>query len=92
MLKPLLRSIDKVIDPSSFVSLPREPSRRVQDMFFELTLCLPLVLLAYLFYSYWRLRHIPGPFLASFSKLWLLKWVIRGELHIGLLKACEQYG
>jgi hypothetical protein len=61
-------------------------------MYFKLLLCLPLLLLAYLFASYWRLRHVPGPFLASISKLWLLKWVVRGELHIGLLQACEKYG
>lgn len=61
-------------------------------MFFPILIGLTLLFSAYLFTSYWRLRHIPGPFLASFSKLWLLKWVIRAELHIGLFEACEKYG
>ncbi|KAF7503960.1 hypothetical protein GJ744_002985 [Endocarpon pusillum] len=61
-------------------------------MLFPIVIGLTLLFSAYLFSSYWRLHHIPGPFLASFSKLWLLKWVIRAELHIGLLEACEKYG
>ena len=61
-------------------------------MLFPIVIGLTLLLSAYLFSSYWRLRHIPGPFLASFSKLWLLKWVLRAQLHVGLLEACEKYG
>jgi hypothetical protein len=61
-------------------------------MLFEILVCLPVLFLAYLFFSYWHLRHVPGPFLASFSKIWLVKWFIRGELHVGVLQACEQYG
>ena len=61
-------------------------------MLLQILICLLILCLAYLFFSYWRLRHVPGPVLASFSKLWLLRCAVRAELHIGLLEACEQYG
>jgi hypothetical protein len=61
-------------------------------MLFQILVCLLIPCLGYLFFSYWRLRHLPGPVLASFSKLWLLRWTLRAEIHIGLLEACEKYG
>lgn len=42
--------------------------------------------------SYWRLKHIPGPFLAGFSNLPRVSWVLSKrahKIHIGLH---EKYG
>lgn len=45
---------------------------------------------------YYRLFHslanIPGPFLASFSRLWLLIQTLGGQQHISHLKVHEKYG
>lgn len=38
------------------------------------------------------LSHIPGPFLASFSRLWHMRYIIRGDQQIVLAKAHDQYG
>ncbi|KAL2277289.1 hypothetical protein FJTKL_00131 [Diaporthe vaccinii] len=38
------------------------------------------------------LSHIPGPFLASFSRLWHMRYIIRGDQQMVLAKAHEKYG
>lgn len=38
------------------------------------------------------LSHIPGPFLASFSRLWHMRYIIRGDQQIVLARAHERYG
>lgn len=48
--------------------------------------------LVYVLFSYLRLRHIPGPHIASISNIPRLYWVLTGrahEIHIALHK---QYG
>jgi hypothetical protein len=42
--------------------------------------------------SYLRLRHIPGPRFAAFSKLWLLQKTIGGRFHLDTVEACARYG
>jgi hypothetical protein len=44
------------------------------------------------FYAWYRLRHIKGPFLASFSKLWLIRTVSSGNMHWEYAKVCQKYG
>ncbi|TVY75669.1 Cytochrome P450 monooxygenase [Lachnellula suecica] len=44
------------------------------------------------FHAWYRLRHIKGPFLASFSKLWLIRTVSSGNMHWECAKVCETYG
>ncbi|KAE9377678.1 pisatin demethylase [Stipitochalara longipes BDJ] len=39
-----------------------------------------------------RLRHIPGPALAGFSKAWLLRKALGGRFHLDTAEACEKYG
>ncbi|ERS98938.1 hypothetical protein HMPREF1624_04131 [Sporothrix schenckii ATCC 58251] len=39
-----------------------------------------------------RLRHIPGPRGAGFSKWWLLRNTLGGNLHLATKAACRQYG
>lgn len=52
------------------------------------------VVLALLCHSWVRhpLRRVPGPFLASFSRFWLLRQVYSGKLHLVDTEAHERYG
>lgn len=38
------------------------------------------------------LSHVPGPVLASFSRLWLIKFCIRGKGGFELVKLHEKHG
>ena len=41
----------------------------------------------------WRkLRHIPGPWLAAWSRLWLLRHVMSGKLCKSVEEVCGRYG
>ncbi|KAF4881803.1 Cytochrome P450 monooxygenase lolP1 [Colletotrichum fructicola] len=42
--------------------------------------------------QYIRLRHIPGPFLAGISPLWLLRAACSGSMHLKLYEANQKYG
>ncbi|OAA68396.1 benzoate 4-monooxygenase cytochrome p450 [Niveomyces insectorum RCEF 264] len=57
---------------------------------------LGLLLLAYTaassLASWNRLRHIPGPPGAGFSKWWMLRNTLGGHLHLATKAACKQYG
>lgn len=44
------------------------------------------------FLSHRRLNHIKGPWLASWSRLWLVKCTLRRTLYSDLADACKQYG
>ncbi|KAJ8128706.1 hypothetical protein O1611_g4928 [Lasiodiplodia mahajangana] len=61
-----------------------------------LTLCVAgLCLLAVTIHSFWswqRLRHIPGPALASISSLWMVKKSLTGAFHQHLRHVAEEYG
>ncbi|KND92746.1 Pisatin demethylase [Tolypocladium ophioglossoides CBS 100239] len=39
-----------------------------------------------------RLRHIPGPPSAGFSRWWLLRAVAGGRTHLDLYEACQKFG
>ncbi|KAI1763920.1 cytochrome P450 [Hypoxylon sp. FL1150] len=43
-------------------------------------------------YHWYRLRHIPGPFLASFSYLWLAQLAFNGKQLEGYEQATKKYG
>ncbi|KAI1500203.1 cytochrome P450 [Biscogniauxia marginata] len=51
-----------------------------------------VILVAHNFRSWYRLRHIPGPFLASTSVVWVLRRALSGKLHEHLRDVSEQYG
>ncbi|KAJ9148898.1 Pisatin demethylase [Pleurostoma richardsiae] len=57
---------------------------------------LVIILLAYYvavtYYSYQRLSHIPGPRGAGFSKWWMLRNTLSGNMHLALKRACDDYG
>ncbi|KAH8682719.1 cytochrome P450 [Xylariales sp. PMI_506] len=44
------------------------------------------------FRSWHRLRHIPGPFLASLSSIWMVRKSLSGRLHEHLKEAADTYG
>lgn len=44
------------------------------------------------FYGWYRLRYIKGPFLASFSKIWLIRAVSGGEMHWEFARVNQKYG
>ncbi|KAI0810414.1 cytochrome P450 [Xylaria sp. FL0064] len=54
-------------------------------------LCLAVVI-ARSFWSWQRLRHIPGPSLASVSSLWMVKRSLTGAFHEHLHHVAEAYG
>jgi hypothetical protein len=39
-----------------------------------------------------RLRHIPGPPGAGWSKWWMLRNTMSGNMHLALQRACDEYG
>ena len=42
--------------------------------------------------NWYRLRHIPGPFSAGFSKWWLFKHTWNGTLYLESAEQCFKYG
>lgn len=42
--------------------------------------------------GYRKLRHIPGPWLASFSQLWLFNVTARGDIHLEAERVLRKYG
>jgi len=59
-------------------------------------LCIATLLVAaqvtYYVRTWYRLRMFRGPWLASFSELWLFKAAYTGQMHREILAACEKYG
>lgn len=41
---------------------------------------------------WYRLSHVPGPFLAGFSKVWMVKESFKGQQPYAIQKANEEYG
>jgi hypothetical protein len=59
----------------------------------KLLLCLGAVIfIGYSVHSWARLRHVPGPPLAGFTRLWKMRNLLKGELHLKLKSATETYG
>ena len=56
--------------------------------------CLALLALFVIqqFRSWYRLRHVPGPFWASITSFWMLRKALTGKLHEHLRDAAEKYG
>lgn len=52
----------------------------------------PLLIALQLLQTYWRLRHIPGPFWASFTNLQRVLWVKTKQAHLIHQHVHEQYG
>ena len=44
------------------------------------------------FRSWYRLRHFNGPFIASLSRVWLVRCATRGRLHLDFQKVNQKYG
>ena len=59
---------------------------------FILGSCAILALVIRTLTDYSRLQQFPGPWLASWSKFWMMKHVYDGDMHIAVAKVCEEYG
>lgn len=66
----------------------------VSSLLFSILLIICLAISAQVIYYrlFHPLAHIPGPFLASFSRLWLLFQTLGGQQHISHLRVHEEYG
>lgn len=53
---------------------------------------LALYLLVRRLQEYKRLCHVPGPLLAGWTDLWLLRYVVPGTLCTKLVDVCEEHG
>ncbi|PGH27760.1 hypothetical protein AJ80_00548 [Polytolypa hystricis UAMH7299] len=42
--------------------------------------------------SYYRLRQFKGPWLGSFSKLWMVRSTYHGRMHLDVAEVCQKYG
>lgn len=57
-----------------------------------ITALLLLVSLVQIYRAWYRLRHIPGPCWASFSKGWMLRNTLGGSMHLALKQVCDEFG
>ncbi|KAI1130704.1 putative benzoate 4-monooxygenase cytochrome P450 [Nemania abortiva] len=57
-----------------------------------LSLSIVFAVIVKLFHTWWRLRHIPGPFLASITNLQRMLWVTTKWSHVILQDTHEKYG
>jgi hypothetical protein len=66
------------------------------ESLYSVKISIPVLLLAgYLLHSYLsyrRLSHIPGPWLAAWSNLWLVGVVLRKQSHLEYYELAEKYG
>ncbi|GKU10840.1 unnamed protein product, partial [Fusarium langsethiae] len=53
---------------------------------------LVIVFIVNSFRAWYRLSHVPGPFLASFSRFWMLRGSMRGQQPMEMQAAVEKYG
>ena len=44
------------------------------------------------FLVYRHLRQFKGPWLATFSKLWMMKCTFKGTMHLDVAEVCARYG
>jgi len=58
----------------------------------DILLLAALAILAQSFRSWYRLRAFKGPFLATFSDLWLIRHAMQGRMHLALFDATEKHG
>jgi hypothetical protein len=52
----------------------------------------PLGIVCWLLQSYLRLRHIPGPFLAAWSNLPRVSWVVSNKAHVIHISLHRKHG
>jgi len=57
-----------------------------------LSAALSLVTIAYYVHRWYRLRDFKGPWLASFSEIWLAKTALSGSFHNILMDTNKKYG
>ncbi|OLN97575.1 Pisatin demethylase 4 [Colletotrichum chlorophyti] len=73
-------------------SIDKNLSSHVWSPLLMLFAALFIYLAAVRYRSWNRLRHIPGPPSAAFSKWWMLRNTLGGQMHLALKQACDDYG
>jgi hypothetical protein len=63
-----------------------------QTVVFTATIGLVILFVADTLRVWYRLSHVPGPFLAGFSKVWMVKESFKGEQPYAIQKVNEKYG
>lgn len=66
----------------------KEFARRLAIFFCVVTLGIT----SYVFFTWRRLSHIPGPFWPSLSKYWMVKQSLKGQMHSACKELTEKYG
>ncbi|KAL8955438.1 MAG: hypothetical protein Q9183_006646, partial [Haloplaca sp. 2 TL-2023] len=54
--------------------------------------CAALAIVIQYLTDYSRLQHFKGPWLARFSKVWMMKHTYLGDMHEAVAEVCENYG
>jgi hypothetical protein len=54
--------------------------------------CLVILFIVDSLRAWYRLSHVPGPFVASFSRFWMLRGSMRAQLPMEMQAAVEKYG
>ncbi len=57
-----------------------------------IVLCSVVAFAIHRFLAYYHLRQFSGPWLASFSKLWMMRCTFLGTMHLEVADVCNQYG
>jgi hypothetical protein len=50
------------------------------------------VYLVQTFRSWYRLRHFKGPFIAALSRIWLVRTISGGRMHLDFQEVNQKYG
>ena len=77
-------TMEQQLERLTFLSLPKLGS--------IVGACVILAFVIQRLTAYSKLSHFKGPWLAGFSKLWMLKHVYYGDTHEAVAKVCEKYG
>jgi hypothetical protein len=67
-------------------------AKSLYDMKFAASLLLLAGYLVHLYLSYRRLSHIPGPWLAGWSNLWLVGTIWRKKSNLEFYEIAQRYG
>ncbi|KAL9577691.1 MAG: hypothetical protein Q9212_006204, partial [Teloschistes hypoglaucus] len=68
------------------------PTFPVSKAVYILSACALLAFVIQYLTDYSRLQQFRGPWLAQFSKLWMMKHTYDGDMHVAVAEVCEKYG
>ncbi|KAI4249475.1 MAG: hypothetical protein LQ352_005621, partial [Teloschistes flavicans] len=80
------------ITPAMIEYLHQFSTFPVSKAVYILGACALLAIVIQTLTDYSRLQQFRGPWLAQFSKLWMMKHTYDGDMHVAVAKVCEKYG